>query len=329
MANEKILIVEDNDLLREGLREMLTYEGFSVETARDGEEAINQMATLIPEVIVSDIAMPLMDGFEFYNQVRSRPELITVPFIFLTARSEPSDFLESRNLGVDDYLVKPISREELVTVIRSRLDRTRQVQMAQVQQAYQASLSALANAIEMRSPDTRGHVERIVETALVLAKMLGWSERNMVALRFGAILHDIGKIHIPASILNKQDPITKAEWAEIHRHPITGAEMIRGIPLLTGAVSIVRAHHERWDGSGYPDGLAGNSIPEGARILAVSDAFNVMINPQPYHPCRSPEEAYQEILLLSGSNYDPKVITAFKKAWESGEIQAILSKYGS
>jgi len=327
MANEKVLIVEDNDLLREGLREMLTYEGFVVETARDGVEAMNQMATLIPEVIVSDIAMPVMDGFEFFNQVRSRPELISVPFIFLTARSEHSDFLESRNLGADDYLIKPISREELVTVIRSRLDRTRQVQMAQIQQAYQASLSALANAIEMRSPDSRGHVERITETAQLLARKLEWSERNIAALRFGAILHDIGKIHIAASILYKEGPLTKAEWAEIQRHPITGAEMIKGVPLLTGAVSIVRHHHERWDGGGYPDGLVGDNIPEGARILAVSDAYNVMIYPQPYSPSKSPEAAYNEIRKLSGSNYDPQVIEAFQLAWESGEIQAILNKY--
>ena len=327
MANERVLIVEDNDLLREGLREMLTYEGFNVETARNGSEAIQRMNTLLPEVIVSDISMPLMDGYEFYNQVRSRPEWLTIPFLFLTARSEPSDFQESRHLGVDDYLIKPITREELVTVIRSRLDRSRQVQVAQVQQAYQASLSTLANAIESRNPLLTSHVERLTDLALALAKEMGWRERDLASLCFGAILHDIGKIHISESTLFKKEYLSDAEWAEIHRHPITGAEMIKGIPFLAGVVLIVRHHHERWDGQGYPDGLTGKTIPEGARILAVADVFDTMTTPHPYGPTRDPGEAYQEICRLSGLNFDPKVVGALQRIWESGELQAIVDKY--
>jgi putative two-component system response regulator len=327
MANERVLIVEDNDLLREGLHEMLAYEGFTVVTARNGSEALDRMIQLLPELIVSDVAMPVMDGYEFYNQIRSRPEWVTIPFLFLSARTEASDILASRNLGVDDYLTKPISREELVSVIRSRIDRYRQIQIAQIQQAYQASLTALANAIEMRSPDSSRHVERVTEIALVLAKRLGWREGRLAALRFGAILHDIGKIHIPTSILVKQGPLDPAEIEEVRRHPVTGAEMIKGVPMLGGAGLIVRHHHERWDGKGYPDGLAGIAIPEGARILAVADAFIVMISPQPYSTAQPPKEACKEILALSGKNYDPKVVEIFKHAWEAGEIQAILTKH--
>ena len=327
MANERILIVEDNDLLREGLGEMLTYEGFTVNTAKNGSEALERMTELMPEVIVSDVAMPVMDGYEFYNQIRSRPEWVTIPFLFLTGHTEASDILISRNLGVDDYLTKPINREELVSVIRSRIDRYHQVQTARIQQAYQASLTALANAIEVRNPDSKSHVEHVTEIAQVLAKRLGWRERRLVDLRFGAILHDIGKIHIPASILGKPGPLDQVESAEVRRHPITGAEMIKGVPLLGGAGLIVRHHHERWDGNGYPDGLFGKSIPEGARILAVADAFIVMITPQPYRTAKPPQEAYREILALSGKNYDPRVVEAFEQAWEAGEIQAIINKY--
>jgi putative two-component system response regulator len=268
----------------------------------------------------------VMNGYEFYDQLRARPDWVTIPFLFLTASSEPSDILASRNLGIDDYLTKPIGREELVSVIRSRIDRYHQVQMAQTQQAYQASLTALANAVEARSPESNKHVERVTELALALAKRLEWRERRLVALRFGAILHDVGKIHIPASILAKPGPLDQAEWEEVKRHPITGAEMIKGVPMLGGAGLMVRHHHERWDGKGYPDQLAGKTIPEGGRILAVADAFTVMITPQPYRLAIPLEKAYKEIQELSGKNYDPKVVEAFDQAWKDGEVQAILDK---
>ena len=153
MANELILIVEDMDLLREGLREILVNEGFSVTTARNGREALDQMNNKVPELIISDITMPVMDGIDFYSAVRARKEWIGIPFIILSARSEPADFTVGRHLGVDDYLVKPVSRDELVNTVRSRLGRFQQAQMARVQQAYLDSLVTMANAIETRTPD--------------------------------------------------------------------------------------------------------------------------------------------------------------------------------
>src|SRR5512139_567896 len=145
MGNELILIVEDMDLLREGLREILDNEGFRVITARNGREALDQMNTALPELIISDITMPVMDGIDFYSAVRARKEWLGIPFIVLSARSDPTDFMVSRNLGVDDYLVKPVSRDDLVTIVRSRLGRFQQAQTARIQQAYMDSLAALAN----------------------------------------------------------------------------------------------------------------------------------------------------------------------------------------
>ena len=325
MTEETILIVEDNDMLRDGLREMLAYEGFNVLSARNGEEALQQMTACLPELIVSDVSMPIMDGYDFYTTVRTHPEWTAIPFIFLTARPEPSDVLTGRNLGADDYLTKPISRDELVSTIRSRLVRSRQIQMAQLQLAYQASLTALANSIEVRTPNSFGHVERLSRYTVLLAKYLGWHQTRIEQIRFGAILHDIGKIHIPQTTLLKPGPLDEEEWALVRQHPVTGAEMIKDLPFLEEAIPTVRHHHERWDGKGYPDGLAGKDIPEGARILAVTDSFDAMTTDRPFRKKCLPEKALEEIVALSGANYDPGVVLALQRAWKDKEIQKILA----
>jgi cyclic di-GMP phosphodiesterase len=327
MAHETLLVVDDNEALREGLSEMLSFEGFTVITAENGLEALEKMQVVTPDLIISDITMPQMDGYSFFNAIRSRPEWVTIPFIFLTARAEREDILAGKNMGAEDYLVKPMSREELVTAVRSRLARSRQLEMAQLQQAYEASLTALANAIDLRDRYTRGHVERVTSYAMTIATCMEWPEWRVEQLRFGAILHDIGKIHIRETTLFKVTPLTNEEWDEIKRHPNNGAEMIKDIPYLSHAVPIVRHHHERWDGNGYPDRLAGDAIPIEARIVAIADAFDAMTTERPYSPCRDLEDAYDEILKCSGKQYDPQVVKAFQAAWESEEIHRIKATW--
>ncbi len=323
MSKETLLIVDDNRVLREGLSEMLSIEGFSIRTASNGLEALELMREFSPDLIISDITMPEMDGYSFFNAVRARAEWVTIPFIFLTARAEKEDILTGKNLGAEDYLIKPLTREELVTAVRARLSRSRQIRVAQLQQAYEASLTALANAIDLRDRYTRGHVERVTAYSLAIAHHLGWPEWRLEHLRFGAILHDIGKIHIRESTLFKESDLNEEEWEEIKGHPINGAEMIKDIPYLAPAVSIVRHHHERYDGSGYPDGLAGEAIPPGARIVSLADSFDAMTTDRPYSSGRPFEQAYHDIIAQSGKLYDPEVVAAFRKAWETGEIQAI------
>jgi putative two-component system response regulator len=323
--DESLLIVEDNDALREGLREMLSYEGYVIFAARNGEEALHLLGDKTPSLILSDIAMPVMDGIEFYTIVRDHPEWLAIPFVFLTAKTERMDVLAGKTLGVDDYLTKPISREELVTTIRSRLNRTRQSQVAQLEHAYLASLTALANAVDRREMANAGHVDRVKEYSLATAQQLGWNERQLTSLRYGAILHDIGKIHIPESILFKLDPLAPEEWEIIHRHPIIGAEMVKAVPFLAGISPIIRHHHERWDGQGYPDHLAGDLIPLEARLVAISDAFDVMTIGHIYKPPISLQDAFSEILDLAGKNYDPLAVAAFERAWKSQHIQAIAA----
>lgn len=323
MNSETILIVEDDHVLRDGLQEILVSEGFIVLTAANGVLGLEQMEITTPDLILSDIAMPEMNGYTFLKSVRSNPDWVTIPIVFLTAYSENAEILTGKNLGVEDYLLKPLTREELLTAIRGRLARARQLRVAQLQLASETSLTALANAMDGRGSHSSGHVESVTAYAEVLAIRVGWQGRYLENLRFSAILHDIGKIFIPETTLLKPGPLSEDEWVEIKKHPLSGAEMIREISFLGPAAPIIHHHHERWDGEGYPDKLAGEAIPVGARILAVSDGFAAMTIDRPYAAALTPEETYQEILQSSGTQYDPSIVIAFQNAWEANQIQQI------
>lgn len=324
-----LLIVEDNHDLRNGLKDILSFEGYMVLAASNGREALDQMNALSPELIISDITMPEMDGYQFFDAVRSRPEGITIPFIFLTARGERDDIMRGKNLGAEDYLVKPVTRTELLAAIQARLTRFRQLQMAQLENAYQDALTALANGIEVRDRYTRGHVERVTAYSLAIAEHLGWQGKRLEGLRFGAILHDVGKIFMKEEVLTKAGALSEDEREEMLRHPYNGAEMIKDIPYLAAAVPIIASHHERWDGSGYPHGLDGEDIPLEARIIAVADTFDAMSSDRPYHRASTLEQARDEILASSGTLFDPMVVNAFLKAWETGKIHRISTRWGS
>jgi putative two-component system response regulator len=317
---ERLLIVEDDTLMREALKEILETEGFYVWTARNGNDALLVMHDRVPDLILSDISMPEMDGLTFFEEVRSQAGWVTIPFIFLTARGERQQILLGKDLGAEDYLVKPILPDELMTAIRARLARARQLRLVQLRQSYEASLTMLANAIEVRDQYTRGHVERVTLYAVVIAKELETESQFVEDVRFGAILHDIGKIHVRESVLRKKTALTDKEWAELTRHPVTGAEMIKDIPYLMPAVPAVRYHHERWDGQGYPEGLAGQNIPLSARIVAVADAFDAMTTDRPYRLAMGEDLAYQEIVDQAGTHYDPDVVTAFQRVWAAKKL---------
>jgi putative two-component system response regulator len=315
MPDETIMIVEDHDILREGLQILLEAEGYKVLSAVHGLDALQQMETNSPDLILSDISMPEMDGFAFYEAVRHRSDWITIPFIFLTARGEREDVFASKKLGVEDYLVKPVDTKELVAAVHSRLERSQQLMMAQLKQAYEASLIMLANAIELRDRYTRGHVERVTRYSMLIAQHIGWTASQLQPLQFGAILHDIGKIYVRENILRKASKLNREEWEEMKQHTLIGAGLIQSIPYLTDAIPVILHHHERWDGKGYPDGLVGEEIPQGARIVSVADSFDAMTTMRVYQPACSPQQAVNEIVSGSGTRYDPKVVEAFLAIW--------------
>jgi putative two-component system response regulator len=315
-----ILVVEDQDFLREALQVLLQNEGYRVLTASNGMEALHSLHEFSVDLILSDIMMPEMDGYAFYDVVRSRPEWVSIPFIFLTALGERDAVFASKRLGADDYLIKPIDSYELTTTVRSRLERSHQLMLVQLQQAYEASLIMLANAIELRDQYTRGHVERVMGLSVKIAEQMGWSAAQLQGLQYGSILHDIGKIYIRESILRKAGSLSPDEWAEMKRHTVIGADLLESVPFLANAISVIRYHHERWDGKGYPEGLAGEEIPLDARIVAVADSFDAMTSTRVYQRACSPHQALEEIKAGSRQRYDPQVVEALVAAWEQGLI---------
>jgi putative two-component system response regulator len=324
MADETILLVEDSEVLRKGLKSLLEQENYTVVTGGNGVEALEQLQAVTPDLILADILMPEMDGYALFEAIRSRPEWISIPFIFLTARRERKHILAGKRLGAEDYLLKPIAPDDLLTAIRSRLGRSQQLLLAQIQESYETTLIMLSNAIEVRDPYTRGHVERVMNYAQTIAEYLGWSSAEVDNLRFGSILHDIGKIHISEEILTKAGPLSDEEWIEMKKHPEVGAELIKDIHFLKSAVPVILYHHERWNGSGYPTGLKGEKIPVIARIVAIADSFDAMTTQRPYRDELTPERAFNEIVSGSGIQYDPLIVETFQHAWESGDITEIF-----
>jgi putative two-component system response regulator len=320
-----VLVVEDDAAMLVALRDILEGAGYTVTTAANGRIALDALTEEVPALILSDISMPVMDGIELFEAVRKDPRGAAVPFIFLTARGSREDIFIGKSLGADDYITKPITSQELVAAVQAKLDRSKELMLLQLQTAYKASLTALANAIEARDSSTADHVERVNAYAQAMAKELGWDDTRCHALEFGAILHDIGKIAVPESILSKRGPLSESEWVEMRKHPEVGKRMISGIPYLAPAIPVVLHHHERWDGTGYPAGLAGADIPEDARLLSVVDTFDAMTTDRPYRPAIPAADTYETIIEHSGTQFDPAMVAAFTRCWERGDIQSILT----
>jgi putative two-component system response regulator len=318
---QTILVVEDDPAMLIALRDILESAGYIIHTAANGQEALNILNHSKPELILSDIAMPVMDGFDLLEAVRERPTGATIPFIFLTARGTREDIFTGKSLGVDDYITKPVTSKELLSAVRARLQRADEYAMIAQLLAAKDSLRVLANAIENK----RYHVERVNDYAQAIAQQLGWDDKHRDALEFGAILHDIGQVRIPETILLKAGPLTEEEWVEMRKHPEEGARMIEGIPYLAPAIPIVLHHHEHWDGTGYPHGLKGLEIPIEARVLAVADTFDAMTSDRTYRKALHPNIAYEEIKHQADYQFDPRIVEAFLKCWNRGEYQEIIS----
>jgi len=313
---QKILLVEDDAPLLDVMRYLLEAEGYEVCPAVNGKQALDLFVTSRPSLIISDIMMPEMNGYELLEAVRVMPEGITVPFLFLSARTERSDVDRARSLGVDDYLFKPFEAPELINAVRARLDRRRVIELFDTRAAHLQTVIMLANVIETRDPYTAGHLERVRRLALNLAFALNWNTEDIAILEFGAILHDIGKIVVPSQVLKKTGPLTKEEWKLMRQHPEVGAKMLEGVDHLRAAVPYVLNHHEWWNGSGYPGGLKGEKIPREGRLLAIADAFDAMTTNRPYHSSMPAVDALDELARYRGIYFDPEMVDAFIQTYK-------------
>jgi len=313
---QKILLVEDDAPLLDVMRYLLEAEGYEMCTAVNGKQALDLFVASRPSLVVSDIMMPEMNGYELIEAMRMMPDGITVPFLFLSARTERSDVDRARSLGVDDYLFKPFEAPELINAVRSRLERRRVIELFDTRAAHLQTVIMLANVIETRDPYTAGHLERVRRLALNLATALNWNTEDLAILEFGAILHDIGKIVGPSQVLKKNDPLSKEEWILMRQHPEIGAKMLEGVEHLRAAMPYVMNHHEWWNGSGYPSGIKAEKIPREGRMLTIADAFDAMTSNRPYHSSMPVVGALDELARYRGIYFDPDMVDAFIQTYK-------------
>jgi len=320
----RVLIVDDEDAGRETLQSVLESEGYELEMAENGFQAIEKAKKLLPDVILLDVMMPGMTGFEVCQRIRSDPQIAEIPIIILTALDDRESLLTALKAGADDFIAKPFDRYELrarllgITKLnryqkliqeRSKLQEANQ----QLLSAYEATIEGWSRAMDLRDKETEGHSQRVTELTVRLAQGLAMGEEEIVHLRRGALLHDMGKLGVPDSILLKPAPLTDEEWAIMHKHPQLAYDMLYSIEYLRPALDIPYCHHEKWDGTGYPRGLTGEEIPIAARLFAVVDVWDALTSDRPYRPAWSEEEALAYIRGQSDKHFDPQVVDLFFK----------------
>jgi putative two-component system response regulator len=285
---EKILIVDDESGARAALEFLLRREGFEVRDAADGPSAIQECATFRPDLILLDIMMPGMDGFEVCRHIKATPETRLTPVVLITGLTATEDRIMGINSGADDFLSKPIDLNELLARTRSLL---RLKQYTDELENAEAVLFSLAHSIEARDPYTHGHCERLAEMSARMGERLGVPEEQIKALRRAGVVHDIGKVAVPDSILLKPGPLTADETKVMQKHPVIGERICAPLKTFRLVLPIIRHHHEKHNGTGYPDGLSGEGIPLTARILQLSDVYDALTTDRPYKVAFTPEVA--------------------------------------
>ncbi|MBN1283345.1 MAG: response regulator [Proteobacteria bacterium] len=283
-----ILIVDDNPSVLELLRSQLKPYPYLLDSASDGEEALQKIRREPPDLILLDLMMPRVSGFEIIKRIRESKQTRFIPIIVITALAEQEDKLRAIELGADDFLVKPINKLELMTRIKSLL---RMKLMHDDLDTSESILFSLAEALEAKDFYTRGHSERVADLAVNIARRMAVPESEIESIRRGALIHDIGKIGVKESILLKPGRLTEEEMSHIRTHASRGYDICERLKSLEPCLAIIRSHHERMDGAGYPDGLKGDEIPLAARIAAVADAFDAMTTDRPYRKGMTTQEA--------------------------------------
>jgi len=320
-----ILIVDDEYVGRETLQSVLEGEGYHLEMAENGLQAIEKAKALLPDVILLDVMMPGMTGFEVCQRIRNDPQVAEIPIIILTALDDRESLLNSLKAGADDFISKPFDRYELRARLIgiTRLNRYHKLVQertklreahTQLLGAYEATIEGWSRAMDLRDRETEGHSQRVAEFTLRMALAMGVNPQELVHVHRGALLHDMGKLGIPDSILHKSDKLIDEEWALMHQHPQLAYNMLHPIEYLRPALDIPYCHHEKWDGSGYPRGLKGDEIPLAARLFAVVDVWDALTSDRPYRRAWTNENALAYIKEQSGKHFDPQIVDLFFKS---------------
>ena len=329
MAESKstILIVDDEPFGRDTLESILEPEGYILVMAENGYQAIEKAIAIQPDVILLDVMMPGMNGFEVCRRIRNEKQLAEIPILFLTALDDRQSLLNGLDAGADEFISKPFDRFELRARMLgiTRLNRFRKLSEersnleqahTELKTAYDATIEGWSRAMDLRDKETEGHTQRVTEVTLKLAEAAGINEEELIHIRRGALLHDMGKLGIPDAILHKPDKLNDEEWELMRQHPQLAYDMLIPIEYLRPALDIPYCHHEKWDGTGYPRGLKGDQIPLAARIFAVVDVWDALTSDRPYRSALQKEEVFQYLKDQSGKHFDPQAIELFFKVIE-------------
>ncbi len=322
--NKKILIVDDQIFNLKVLHGILRRDGYELFFAKTGQEALDAAAKHHPDLILLDIMMPGMDGMEVCRQLKADPKLAQIPVIFVTSMDDIGEEAAGFELGAVDYITKPISPAVVRARIKTHLSL---VQVTALENLAKAAIRMLGEAGHYNDTDTGAHIWRMADYARALAVAHGWTIAESQMLELAAPLHDTGKIGIPDSILKSPQRLGKEDWDVMMTHAQIGHDILSlsDNPVFQMAAEISLAHHEKWDGSGYPRKLKGTEIPESARIVAVVDVFDALTMKRPYKKAWSIPRALDEIQKGSGAHFDPDMVTAFMSIEE--EIREIKTRW--
>lgn len=328
----RILVVDDEVTIRELLSHFLGKQGYHCQTADSGVTATSLMDEHSFDLVISDIRMPGCNGLQLLSHIHQAHPAI--PVIMITAVADLETAVNAMKVGAADYITKPFDLKKVTASVRGALDiRVKRLQDDQLKTRLRQlvdsktyaldsalrslnvhrdmTLEALVRALDARESETRCHSLRVQTYAVRVAKEFKLAGRELEEVARGALLHDIGKIGISDSILLKPGKLTDEEWLEMKKHPALGYEILKGIEFLDGASQLVLHHHERWNGSGYPDGMDGESIPFGARLFAVVDTYDAITSDRPYRKALTSDFAREEIQRFRGTLYDPSIVDAF------------------
>ena len=333
----KLLVADDEQKICRLLQDFFSERGYQVLVAHDGASTLKCIRRERPHLVFLDLHMPGLNGLDILKEARAVDE--TMKIIVITATGDEETIRKARELGVSDYVVKPFSLEYLKEAVLAKVSTSLYEEFRQVNEELKESVARLRRVVhgivaafsavvsKIDPHYTQDHVLRSVEYASKIIKKLreqkvDFGTVSEEVLLAGILLHDIGKIFTPKEILYKPGPLTDEEWSVMRRHPVEGAEVLEKIAHLRDMAMNVRYHHERYDGSGYPEGRKGEAIPLGARIAAVVDAFDAMISDRPYRKGISVAEAIKELKHCRGTQFDPKVVDAIVALYEEGKLTA-------
>lgn len=332
-----ILLVDDDPVNLKRAQLILAKDGYAIAATTSGRQALSFLEKRIPDIILLDINMPEMDGFEVLAKIMENETWREIPVIFLTADNDQETEVKGLRAGALDFVTKPFMEDIVKQRVKHLLELNhlqkqlkeeveRQTAKAEERRRQMEEMSfqtvhALADAIDAKDRYTKGHSARVSEYAVALAGALGWDKTELDELKYAALLHDIGKIGVPDSVLNKPGKLTDVEYSVIKSHTSVGADILKNITTASGAVQVARHHHERYDGKGYPDNIAGEDIPVMARIVCIADSYDAMNSRRIYRGSLSREKIREELVKCSGSQFDPVFLAKFLELLDNGALE--------